>query len=108
MKLGHAFALYGKRIRTVLVCLEADDDLGDLLHRRERHAPFSNATCHGIAVQLLAASEHAHSRGIVNRDVKPDNILVLDLHAFKRPSHPLSFASASGRLRSCSPCAAPP
>ena len=37
---------------------------------------LSDSTCHGIAVQLLAALEHIHGFRVIHRDVKPANVLV--------------------------------
>lgn len=38
--------------------------------------PLSIATASWMGVQLLAALEHAHSKGYVHRDIKPSNLLV--------------------------------
>jgi eukaryotic-like serine/threonine-protein kinase len=41
---------------------------------RERQLPLEDAT--GIARDVAAALSHAHSRGVIHRDVKPENILL--------------------------------
>ena len=45
--------------------------LGDLLD-----APMDVGTAVGLACQILEALAHVHARGILHRDVKPDNVLV--------------------------------
>jgi serine/threonine-protein kinase len=47
--------------------------LGDVI----RTAPMSPARARRIAGQLCAGLSHAHERGVVHRDFKPDNILVI-------------------------------
>jgi len=45
--------------------------LGDLVD-----APMDVGTAVGLACQILDALAHVHARGILHRDVKPDNVLV--------------------------------
>jgi serine/threonine-protein kinase len=47
--------------------------------RAEKQLPIDEAV--RIAREVAAALGHAHSRGLVHRDIKPDNILLLDGHA---------------------------
>ncbi len=47
--------------------------LKELINKR---APFGNDEILGVAIQITDALMHAHSNGIVHRDIKPQNILV--------------------------------
>jgi TolB-like protein/tetratricopeptide (TPR) repeat protein len=47
-----------------------------LRQRLEREGPLPLPAALSIAEDVLAALEHAHGRGIVHRDVKPENILL--------------------------------
>jgi serine/threonine protein kinase len=49
------------------------DDLGGLL---EREGPLSFARAFSIVEQIGGALDHAHTQGLIHRDVKPANILV--------------------------------
>lgn len=47
--------------------------LKELINRK---APFGNKEVISIALQVASALEHAHTHGIIHRDIKPQNILV--------------------------------
>ena len=55
--------------------LLAGETLGALLARRERLEPAELTT---LVAQLAGVLDEAHGLGIVHRDIKPDNIFVLD------------------------------
>jgi len=42
------------------------------------HGPLSFTEICSFTEQILAALEHAHSRGVIHRDIKPQNIMLLD------------------------------
>jgi serine/threonine protein kinase len=57
---------------------------GDTLARRSREGTLSDREIGEIGADLCEALDHAHSRGVVHRDVKPENVVVTesgDLHA---------------------------
>lgn len=48
----------------------------DLAHRLHR-GPLSVADAAGIALQVLAAMDHAHRNGVIHRDLKPANVFLV-------------------------------
>ena len=94
------------------VCLLLDVHLGGALHLlyRENGLPFDHARFY--AASVCTALEYLHGRGIIYRDVKPENVL-LDRRGCLSPlapatSRPWSRASAPVRppsyLRRARPC----
>lgn len=55
-------------------------DLGKLIHD---HGPMTEETAKVFSVQLLSALGYLHSNNITHRDVKPDNILISNMHPFE-------------------------
>ena len=50
---------------------------GHKLSDRDRAEPFSPARATSIAVQIADALEASHQQGVIHRDLKPDNILLV-------------------------------
>lgn len=79
-KLGHP------HIMTVFELAEDDRHVylvSELVEGRSLKQCISSASltdrdCLEITLQVLSALEHAHERGVIHRDVKPDNIMLAD------------------------------
>lgn len=59
----------------IMMELLSGSDLGEMLNKRRT---FSVKDTLIIALQLAKALDYAHQAGVVHRDIKPDNIMVLD------------------------------
>jgi serine/threonine-protein kinase len=64
------------RTRTGLMFLVLELVDGETLGRVARRAPMSPARVIRIARQLCQGLAHAHAKGVIHRDLKPDNILL--------------------------------
>jgi WD40 repeat protein/serine/threonine protein kinase len=49
---------------------------GDPLHKRLKRAPFSFIDAARLTAALAEAVDYAHSKGIIHRDIKPQNIMI--------------------------------
>jgi len=77
-KLGHPHIL------TVFELAEDEDEVylvselvrGESLANRVSDGDLSDHDCLTITLQVLEALDHAHGRGVIHRDIKPDNIML--------------------------------
>jgi eukaryotic-like serine/threonine-protein kinase len=68
---------YGEDDQTAFIVMElaTGDNLADCL-ARVGQLPFEQAV--GLTLQMLDGLHYAHERGIVHRDVKPSNMIIVD------------------------------
>ena len=71
---------------------------GILSERILRVGPFPTHTAAAVAIQVAEALEEAHRRGIVHRDVKPQNILVTKSGDVKVTDFGIARAASSATL----------
>jgi eukaryotic-like serine/threonine-protein kinase len=71
---------------------------GILSERILRVGPFPTPTAAAVAIQVAEALEEAHRRGIVHRDVKPQNILVTESGDVKVADFGIARAASSATL----------
>lgn len=56
---------------------------GHTLQQEIAEGPVSSPTLRDYSLQIAAALEHAHARGIIHRDIKPGNIMVTETGVLK-------------------------
>lgn len=64
-------------------------------HYHQLHRPIEEGHAAFMARQLLSATEYFHSKGVVHRDVKPENILFVD-QSSSSPLKVIDFGLAVG------------
>jgi len=69
---------------------------GETLHELTRDGALSDRDAAEIGAELCDALGHAHSHGVIHRDIKPQNVIVRDPHAPQSPHAKLmDFGTAS-------------
>jgi PAS domain S-box-containing protein len=64
--------------RTILVLADPGGEPLDRVLERDTERPLDLARLLGLAINLATALGHAHQRGLMHKDVKPENVLVDD------------------------------
>jgi len=65
--------------RTILVLSDPGGEPLDRILQRDRERPLDLARLLPLAINLARALGHAHQRGLIHKDVKPENVLVDDV-----------------------------
>ena len=78
---------------------------GELFHHLDLAGAFDEATAMFYAANVLLALEHLHSRGLVYRDLKPENLL-LDAHGYCKVAD-FGFAKKIGADKTYTICGTP-
>ena len=78
---------------------------GELFHHLDLAGAFDEATAMFYAANVLLALEHLHSRGLVYRDLKPENLL-LDAQGYCKVAD-FGFAKKIGADKTYTICGTP-
>jgi PAS domain S-box-containing protein len=62
--------------RTILVIADPGGEPLDRILERDKEQPLDVARFLRLAMNLAAALRHAHQRGLIHKDIKPENVLV--------------------------------
>ncbi|MDR3215395.1 MAG: Stk1 family PASTA domain-containing Ser/Thr kinase [Bacilli bacterium] len=64
----------------------------------KQHGPLSVAETINVMEQLVSAVEHAHSRGVIHRDIKPQNVIVRNDGTVKLTDFGIAVAQNAAQL----------
>ena len=71
-------ALKRQEGRTILVIADPGGDPLDRILNRDREQPFDLARLLRVAIGMATALGHLHRRGVIHKDIKPENVLADD------------------------------